>query len=273
MAINLAEKFESKVAERFSKKSITDAWCGKDYTFEGVKSINVYSVGTAAMNDYTRSGSNRFGTPDELSDTVQTLTLTRDRGFTYTIDKGNQTEQYNVKQANKSLQRQLDEVATPEVDIYRLAQWAAGAGIKGTHASLDADSVLEALFEGHAAMNNALVPMENRAAFMKESLYMQLLLANKVVGVDSIGGKTITNGRIGNVAGNIVVPVPDSYMPTGVNFIIKYKNATVDPMKLKSYKIHTDPPGIDGDLVQGRFIYDAFVLDAKKNGVYVSKNS
>lgn len=271
MAINLAEKFDKKVAERFAKKSITDAYCGKDYSFEGVKSVNIWSVDTVPMVDYTRSGLERFGDTTELGDTVQTLTMTRDRGFTFSIDKGNKGEQYNVKQSNKALQRQIDEVITPEVDIYRLNQWSAGAGLTATDGALDEGTVLEAVFAGNASMNNKLVPAENRVVFMKETLYMHLLLANKVVGVDALGGKTITSGRIGSVGGTTVVPVPDSYMPTGVNFIIKYRNATVDPFKLKSYKIHVDPPGIDGDKVEGRVMYDAFVLDAKKNGLYVSK--
>lgn len=273
MAINLATKFEKKVAERFSIKSITDAWCGKDYSFEGVKSINVWSVNTVPMVDYTRSGLERFGDTTELGDTVQTMTMTKDRGFTFSIDKGNKGEQYNVKQSNKALQRQIDEVITPEIDIYRLKQWCTGAGLSHADGALDSGTVLEAIFAGSSAMNNKLVPMENRVVLLKETLYMHLLLANKVVGVDTLGAKTIATGRSGNIAGITVVPVPDSYMPTGVNFLIKYRNATVDPFKLKSYKIHVDPPGIDGDKVEGRVIYDAFVLDAKKNGLYVSKVS
>ena len=38
--------------------------------------------------------------------------------------------------------------------------------------------------------------------------------------------------------------------------------------KLDDYKIHQDPPGINGNLVEGRVYYDAFVLDAKKDGIY-----
>lgn len=34
------------------------------------------------------------------------------------------------------------------------------------------------------------------------------------------------------------------------------------------YKIHIDPPGLSGNLVEGRVCYDAFVLENKKNGIY-----
>lgn len=39
MAINLATKFSDKVAERFTLRSLTDAYAGKGYDFSGVKSI------------------------------------------------------------------------------------------------------------------------------------------------------------------------------------------------------------------------------------------
>ncbi|MFR7958918.1 MAG: hypothetical protein ACLU6P_00110 [Roseburia intestinalis] len=44
--------------------------------------------------------------------------------------------------------------------------------------------------------------------------------------------------------------------------------ATVAPTKLEDYKIHQDPPGISGSLVEGRICYDAFVLDNKKTAIY-----
>ena len=62
-------------------------------------------------------------------------------------------------------------------------------------------------------------------------------------------------------------------MPSGVNFIIKHKSATVDAMKLKNYRVHKNPMGVDGDVVEGRYIYDSFVLDSKCNGIYVSSTS
>ena len=41
-------------------------------------------------------------------------------------------------------------------------------------------------------------------------------------------------------------------------------------MKLNDYKIHSDPPGISGDLVEGRVIFDAFVKGSKAAGIYVA---
>ena len=71
MGINYASKYASQIDERFTKEAMSNPVVNRDYDFVGVKTVNVYSVPTAAMNDYTRSGSNRYGTPTELENTVQ----------------------------------------------------------------------------------------------------------------------------------------------------------------------------------------------------------
>ena len=51
-------------------------------------------------------------------------------------------------------------------------------------------------------------------------------------------------------------------------FLIAHPSATVAPTKLESYKTHLDPPGISGQLVEGRIVYDAFVLENKAKALY-----
>ena len=50
--------------------------------------------------------------------------------------------------------------------------------------------------------------------------------------------------------------------------MIAHPVATVAPTKLEDYRIHQDPPGISGDLVEGRVCYDAFVLENKAKAIY-----
>ena len=270
MAVNLAEKYSQKVAERFAIQSLTDAYAGKDYEFTGVKAIKVYSINTVPMTDYTRSGTSRFGALEELGDTVQEMVLTKDRSFTFSIDKGNNVQQYNVKQANQSLKREIDEVTTPEIDTYRLAQWAAGAGKSTADGALTKTNVLDKIFHGGMEMSNALVPKGGRTIFIKESVFYNVKLADQILGVDKLGAQALANGSVGKLDGMNVVPVPDSLMPAGANFIIKAKGTTVDPMQLKTYRILKEVQGVDGAVIEGRVIYDSFVLDARKNGIYVS---
>lgn len=280
MAINLASKYEQKVAERFKLGSLTDSGAGHAYDFVGVKSITVYSIDTVATAAYTRSGTSRYGTLAELGDTKQELTMTQDRAFTFSIDAGNAAEQFNIKQANACLKRELDEVVTPEIDKYRLAKWAAGNGLTTGHTILSANdgvptkaNVIEKIFTASATMSDNKVPRNGRTLYIPELEFVKFKLADVVMAADGIAADNIRRGYRGTIDGMDVITVPSSLMPTGVNFIIKHKDATVDPFKLKNYRVQKNPMGIDGDVVEGRYLYDAFVLDEKCKGIYVSKSA
>ena len=62
--------------------------------------------------------------------------------------------------------------------------------------------------------------------------------------------------------------VPAARLPENFGFLLAHPSATVAPVKLDEYKIHQDPPGISGSLVEGRICYDAFVLENKKKALY-----
>lgn len=274
MAINLAEKYSTKVAERFSLTSKTDRHAGHDYDFTGVKTIKIYSIDTVPTTDYTRSGTSRFGELTELDDTVQEMTLTQDKAFTFSIDAGNASEQFNIKHANASLKRELDEVVTPEIDMYRLNKWANAEGVQSVaDGALTKSNIIEKIFNGGAALSDEKVPLAGRVLFISEKTYVNFKLSDVVMAAEGIGAENLRRGYRGTIDGMDVVTVPTSYMPEGVNFIIKHKGATVDPMKLRNYRVHKNPMGVDGDVVEGRYIYDSFVIKTKAKSIYVSKVS
>lgn len=283
MAINLITEYQKKIAERFTLGSLTDEAAGHDYDFAGAKTIEVLSVDTVETVDYTRSGTARYGDVTELGDTKQTLTLSVDKGFTFSIDAGNASEQYNVKQANRCLKREWDEVCTPEIDAYRLSAWANGKGLSSGKSILSAsgetltrENIVESIFTGSARMSDKKVPRKNRYLFIPELTFVKFQLADVVLGGGQLNKEAVEKGFRGTIDGMKVITVPSSLWPslTGgsatLNFIIKYKGATVDPMKLKNLRVQKNPMGIDGDVVEGRYIYDSFVKDASCDGIFIS---
>lgn len=283
MAINLITEYQKKIAERFTLGSLTDEAAGHDYDFAGAKTIEVLSVDTVETVDYTRSGTARYGDVTELGDTRQTLTLAVDKGFTFSIDAGNASEQYNVKQANRCLKREWDEVCTPEIDAYRLSAWANGKGLSSGKSILSAsgeiltkENIVESIFTGSARMSDKKVPRKNRYLFIPELTFVRFQLADVVLGGGQLNKEAVEKGFRGTIDGMKVITVPSSLWPslTGgsatLNFIIKYKGATVDPMKLKNLRVQKNPMGIDGDVVEGRYIYDSFVKDASCDGIFIS---
>ena len=279
--INVATLYEKKLEERFSIGSKTNAYAGKKYDFVGTKSIEIITADRVDLVDYTRSGQNRFGTIYELGDTKQTLTMSQDKAFTFSIDKANASDQFNIKQANSRLKDHWDNVVTPAVDKYRLAKWAAGNGLttgntiltNATPAALTEGNILKAIFDAGAAMSDELVPTTNRVLFIGERDYVKFQLADQVVGGAQLNKQAIAQGYKGTIDGIQIVTVPSSYMPAKTGFILKWKGATVDPIKLKTLRVQRTPLGIDGDVVEGHIYYDAFVLDAKCKGVYAYKTS
>jgi N4-gp56 family major capsid protein len=272
MAVNLASKYSSKVDERFALKSLTEAATHQDYDWDGVKTVNIYNINTSAMNDYDRTlGSNRYGTPAELGDTTTQFTLAKDRAFTFTIDAGNQEDSMNVRDAGKALARQNDEVVVPEVDIYRLTKWqAAAVANAGQSVATDitAANAYSSFLAATAYLDDNKVPTDGRIAFVTPKYYNFLKQDSTFIKASEIAQNMLINGQIGDVDGVAIVKVPTSYMPAKTPFIIVHKSAMCAPKKLQDYKIHQDPPGINGNLVEGRIYYDAFVLTSRVKAIY-----
>jgi N4-gp56 family major capsid protein len=274
MAVNLASKYSPQVDERFKLKSLTDAATHQDYDWDGVKTVNVYSIATSAMNDYARTGTGRYGVAAELDDTVAVYTLAKDRSFTFTIDQGNKKDSMNVREAGKALARQHDEVVVPEIDMYRLTKWDAAAVANSgvpTATNITASNAYVSFLQGNAYLDDNKVPQEGRISFVTPGYYNFLKQDPTFLKASDIGQKMLINGQVGEVDGVRIVKAPTSYFPAKTPFIIVHKSAMCAPKKLQDYKIHENPPGINGNLVEGRIYYDAFILDSRKKAVYAWK--
>lgn len=268
--INLAQKYEKKVDERFKLGSLTESLVNNDYNWDGVDTIKVYNIPTVPLNNYTRTGTSRYGTPVELEDTLTPYQLTTDKSFTFTIDKGNKQDQMNVKDAGKALRREIDEVITPAKDMQRLsviAQAAVDNSQIGT-GTISKTNAYESFLNGQETLDDKKVPVANRYAVVSPSFYKFIKLSDDFVKKGDMAQKIAINGLVGEIDGVKLIKVPTSYLPTNCEFIITHPSATVSPAKLTEYKIHDNPPGINGNLVEGRVRFDTFVLNAKKDAIY-----
>ena len=273
MATNYAEKYSSKVDERFALASLTDAAVSGEYDFVGVNAVNVYSIGTVELSNYTNEGVNRYGTPAELQDTVQTMTLSQDKGFTFIIDKRNAEGSAGAKEAGAALRRQIDEVVIPTIDKYRLAAMVTGAAKTTTAAAVTSSNAYSIFLDAQNLLMDSMTPTTGRVAFCSPNFYKNIKLDGSFIRASDVAQEMLVNGSVGVVDGVNIVPVPTSYLPSKVELIIAHKSAMVSPVKLADYKTHIDPPGINGTLVEGRLFYDAFVLNNKKSAIAVHKNS
>ena len=204
------------------------------------------------MSDYKRTGSNRYGEANELGDSVQELTMSQDKSFTFTIDKMNGEESNGARQAGEALARQIRERVIPMVDLYRLGEMAKKAGTKATASNLTKTNVADAILAGTEALDNAEVSIVGRQLFVTPATYKLMKL----------------RGVIALFDGMEIIKVPASRVPSKFGFLITHPIACCSPVKLADYKIHEDAPGISGSLVEGRVYFDAFVLENKKTAIY-----
>ena len=267
---NLATRYLTEVDERFARESQAMLALNNDYKCQGDKTFKVYSIPVVPMVDYARSGNSRYGTPVDLSRNVQTLTVTKDRAFTFIIDKGDKLQSEMVSDAGKALSRQLREVWVPEFDTYVFKTLADAAKANGNYDSTAAttSNAYSLFLAGMEKLGDANVPDAGRVAFCTYKFANLLKQDPAFMKYGDQSQQMILKGVIGEVDGCKIVKVPSSRLPAGAAFIITHPVAATAPKQLDEYKIHDNPPGISGWLVEGRFIYDCFVLNEKANAIY-----
>ena len=270
MAINLHEKYAKEIQTKFLRESLIAGAFSNAYSFTGVKTVNITTPITVPMVDYTRTGANRYGNPTEMQDVVQEMTLAQDKSFSLTIDKGNNADQSGIKAAGKMLDLQIKEQAVPTMDKYCFMKLATNAGkIEKATAALNKSNICTRISAGTTYMDDAEIPSDGRTLYLTSKGYSDLRLSDEFQKCDPILDKSLSKGQVGTYDGMAVIKVPAGRWPVGVNFIIAHKSAACAPVKLNDTKLHQDPPGISGNLLEGRQYYDLFVFGAKADGVYV----
>lgn len=272
MAINLVTKFQPYVDEQFTTESKKSIMTNQDYDWTGAHTIKVYKVSTASMNDYDREGtgenSSRYGAVQGLNATTEEMKLKNDRSFTFAIDKLDNDETIGQLAAASALARQNREVVIPEVDKYVYGVMCVEAGNKPDAKALTKTNIYEEILAANRALDDAEVPETERFIVVTPDTYLLMKQCKDITMETEIGNDMRLKGVISNLDGAKVIKVPSNRLPEKFGFLVGHPCATVAPTKLEDYKIHQDPPGISGDLVEGRICYDAFVLDNKKKALY-----
>lgn len=273
MAIELAEKYLPYVDEQFTTESKKDLVTNQDFSWSGAHTVKIHKVSTGMMEDYGRSGPStgnwsRYGAVQSLDATTQTMTLRNDRSFTFAIDALDAEETEDSLEAAAALARQIRQVVIPEVDTYVLGKICEGAGNKPAPLTLTKENIYTEIIKANKALDDAEVPETERKLVVTPDVYLLMKQCKDIIMETDIGEDMRIRGVIGNLDGLSVLRIPASRLPEGFGFLIVHPCATVAPTKLESYKTHQDPPGISGFLVEGRIVYDAFVLDNKKKAIY-----
>lgn len=260
---NYASSYLDVIDERFFLNAKTDPIINKGVRldFNGRQSVTIYNINVVSETDYVRSGSNRFGALVELGNGTETFTLSQDKAFTFTVDRGNLEDSMMVQEASKSVKRQVREVSVPNTDIYRLTtlQAYAVAQSQSATAALSTSVAYNKLLAQNDAMTDAKVPEDGRYCFLTSATYSLLKQDSTFSKNCDLAYADLKKGIIGQVDGITLIKVPASYLPVNTGYLLVHETVLVAPTKFNSIRILTDVQGIDGAVAEGRRYYDAFI--------------
>lgn len=278
MAINLASKFEAKTSEALSAGRKTQMVTNKNFSWDGVNSINVYTLTDPIMGNYNVNGGQaRYGNASEVEDTIQTFTLSRDRAWTKTIDKSNYTDSMMVRKPGKYLAQATKNVTIPEIDTY-IIQTIVTAGAAANRDDIVADAATTAVnaytnfLTINADISDKEAPVEGRVALLTPA-YVNFIKQSTLLDSSDLSYKDKKSGVLGTIDGVKLVEVPSARMPANVDLVITHPSVCVSPEKLVDYTLHKNPVGISGDQLEYRHRYDAFVDINKVNCIGIHRTA
>jgi hypothetical protein len=282
-SIALAQKYQPILDEIYKFASLTARMDAptKPVNFAGANVVKVFKTDVIGLGNYSRSAGYPKG---QIVGTWETLTLSKDRGREFNIDRMDDEETLGMAFGTLAGEFMRTEVI-PEVDAYRFAEYADNAA-NGTTGTLTKNTIVAALDTAKAALNADEVPPEGRLLFISDAMLSNLEQALS----RQWGSDNGIDRRVQTFDGMPVIMVPQArfstevtlnagaavdaggYAATGenINFMIVHPSAVLQIAKHENLKIFTPDENQDMDTfkVQYRLYHDAFVYDNKADGIY-----
>ena len=276
MAQNYAASHLKVVDERVYLESLTmDVFDSKGIRldFNGRNSVTIYNVNTVAESDYVRSGFSRFGTLVELGTGTQTLTLSQDKSFNFSIDRGNYEDSMMVTEAAKAIKRQVREVSVPATDVYNLGVLTAYA-IANSQGSVGSTAVAyntaySLILVQQAALTELKYSKIGRTLWITPTVLNLLKRDPEFVRDCDLSYADLKKGIIGQVDGLTIKEVPASMLVSKFEFMITCKDVAVAVNKFDMVRTIDNDKDVDGWICQGRRYHDCFVLGQKATGIRI----
>lgn len=268
--INLMAKYADKLPKIWGYNSFIEGAVNTGYDWDGVDRIIVTDTISQPLNDYRRSGQNRYGDPKDVQDWKQTMQLRNDKSYSMVVDKGDNSEQHMLKTSGKITKKQTKEQVNPLRDKNALSEWAKHGGhVIEASAAITKDNIVPFILGAETYMSNKSVPTDNRRVYIGNTRHMMLRQSSEFNNCDNLKERLIIKGKLGDLSTFTIIGVPDEWMPAGVEFIAVHKDSVFAPRKIWELHLHKDPPGISGHLMEARYIFDAFVFGALANGCVI----
>lgn len=290
-SISLATKFVPFLDELYKRESLSSVLdtLPDRVNWVGAQTAKVFKVDVDGLGNYSR---NAGFVPGSSDGTWETLTIEKDRGRSFTIDVMDNDE--TVGMAFASTLSQFERTAVvPEIDAYRFAKYAAGAGTTVTATLSNSDDIPALITTAQAAMDDKEVPYEGRILFVNPTIYGYLknditrYVDNSATDInrtvemyDTLRVIRVPSGRFNTVC-TLAAPTDASstggYTAAGVdiNFMIVHPSAVMQVIKHQIPRVFSPEVNQEADAwkINYRVYHDCWVLANHTYGIYVHKKA
>ena len=277
--IDEAYKVESKTAPL---DSLTQS-----PSFLNANEVKVLKLSMVGLGNYSRVTGYPAG---DLTAAWETMTLASERGRAFSLDRMDNEEMLGL--ALGALVREWMRMhVAPELDAYRFAKYATGAGnVVSSGATLTSSTIMAAIDAAKAALRADEVPLDGAKLYVSDSN------AGFIEGAVSrvLQNQNGVDRRVFSLDGMEIIEVPQTRFYTAItvnagassdaggfiknastgkdiNFMIVRPDAVLQPVKLNQVKYFSPDvnQSADAHLWQYRLYHDAFVYENKVNGIYL----
>lgn len=290
-SISLATKFLPYLDDVYKRQSLSSVLdtASDRVNWIGAQTAKVFKVDVDGLGDYSR---NAGFVPGSTDGTWETLTIERDRGRSFTIDVMDNDETLGMAMASTLGEFERVQVV-PEIDAYRFAKYAAGAGTTVTATLSGSDDVAALIQTAEATLDDKEVPYEGRVLFVNPTIYSYL---KGDITRFTMNGDPNVNGEVEMYDGMRVIRVPSArfntvctlaqptdasstggYTAAGVdiNFMIIHPSAVLQVIKHQIPRVFSPEVNQEADAykINYRVVHDCWVLANKTYGIYVHKKA
>ena len=289
MSINYVTKREKQFDQKLMQGALTNILETPKVNWLGAKSFEIPTVSVSGYKAHTRSKGYDSGT---VSNEKKVYTLGFDRDIEFFVDSADVDETNEELSAANVTGTFITEHATPELDAYRFSKLATTAITATKFKSEDDYSETNV----YSRLKSAILPIRKYGAaniviyvsseimdFMERSKdFTRSIATTSPQGIDT---------RVTSLDGVQIIEVwDDARFKTqfeftegfvkasggkDINFLIVAKPAVIAKAKFNSIYLFAPGQHTEGDgyLYQNRMYHDLFVLENKKDGIYVSHKS
>ncbi|KAA8455247.1 hypothetical protein [Weissella paramesenteroides] len=285
MAINYATKDGGVFDQKINQGLLTSVLGVPNVDLvKGGKSFTLTTISTSGLKPHTRNKGFNAGSAENEK---KVYTMGQDRDIEFYVDAQDVDETNQDLAVGNISKVFIQDHVQPEIDAYRFATLAAGAGHSVTE-TLTVDNV-------YTQLKAALLPVRKFGAqnivgfvssevmdFLERSKEFTRTITNQQVGV------TALESRVTSLDGVQLVEVwddtrfksaydfADGYTPKedakDINFILVAKQAVIPVVKENTIYLFAPGQHTEGDgyLYQNRLYHDLFIKEQQKDGVSVS---